>query len=313
MEEEKINQVRLWVARFREYLRAMNYAERSQYDYPAQLKPFLSFLAVDDVDSLPAVTPETLHRYRMHLFHHKRKEKLLSLATQGTRLVALKGFFRFLYKRGEVLVDPAAGLELPRGPRHLPRGIMTPPEVRRVLNEPDMDTPLGLRDKAILEVLYSTGIRNAELRALAVNDADILNQELHIRQGKGGKDRVVPLGEVAARIVNAYVKESRPRLLKGRPDTGHLFVSVGGRPLLAGNLVWAVCKYVRRAKLKKHVTPHAFRHTCATHMLRGRAGIRHIQELLGHRSIATTQIYTHVEVGDLKREHRRTHPREQAL
>ena len=316
MDEREIQRMRFLIGKFREHMSMTGYADRSVADYPAHLKFFLAFLAADHVATLGEITPDVVYRYQMHLYRQKWKERPLSLATQSGRLVVLKAFFRYLFKRGEVLADPTARTQLPKCPRHLPRSVMTTKDVRKILQAPNADRPLGLRDKAILELLYSTGIRNSELRSLAVYDVDIQNQELRVRGGKGGKDRVVPTGEIAARCVDAYVKTARPRLLAQGEDPAArslLFVSCGGKRITMSNLVDLVRKYARRAKLTKPVTPHAFRHTCATHMLHRRAGLRHVQELLGHRSLSTTQRYTHVDAGDLKREHKRTHPREQPL
>jgi integrase/recombinase XerD len=175
-------------------------------------------------------------------------------------------------------------------------------------------TPLGLRDRAILEVLYSTGIRNAELRALQLYDLDLDRGLLRINEGKNAKDRVVPLGRAACNYLREYLTEARPRLLKARgaeATTEQLvFLSRTGRPLWTLGVIYPIRKHARRAGIEKTITPHTLRHTFATHMLQGRADIRHIQAMLGHASVATTQIYTRVEVTDLKAVHRRCHPRE---
>lgn len=315
MDEAEIAKIKFLVCQFIEHIKVTGYSTRSQGDYPVHLKFFLNFLRGQDAATAADVTPETIHQYQMDLYRQTWKGRPLSLSTQYVRISVIKTFFRYLFKRGCVLADPTVNIEQPKRPKNLPKGILTVREVNRVLNQPDVDRPLGLRDRAILELLYSTGIRNSELRNAAVQDVDIRNQELRIRQGKGLKDRVVPVGEVAAGYLDVYVRNGRPRLLNGRGEgrAGHLlFVSVGGRRITAANLITLVGKYARRAGVKKRITPHSFRHTCATHMLKGRASLRHVQELLGHRSIATTQIYTHVEISDLKKEHQRCHPREQA-
>jgi integrase/recombinase XerD len=164
----------------------------------------------------------------------------------------------------------------------------------------------------MLEVLYSTGMRNAELRALAVYDLDLDRGLVRINQGKNAKDRVVPLGEVACTYLREYLAEARPRLLSAhkRDSEPTLFVSKNGRPLRALGVIYPIRKYAKKAGIEQTVTPHTLRHTFATHLLQGRADIRHIQAMLGHTSVATTQIYTRVEVTDLKAVHRRCHPRE---
>lgn len=245
----------------------------------------------------------------MFLYSCERKGKPLSLETQYARITPLKSFFRFLLKSNYILYDPTQEIELPKRKKNLPKDIMTKKEVFRLLSKPDPDTPLGLRDRAIMEVLYSTGIRSSELRTLTVYDIDYLNGDLRVVKGKNAKDRVIPIGEIAGNYVEEYIKHARPELTQ---DSGEktLFLTKNGRPINHSNLIWIIKKYVKKAKLKKNITTHSFRHTCATHLLKNRAPIRHIQEILGHYSLETTQIYTRVEVSDLKKVHARCHPRE---
>ena len=314
MTEEEIQKITLFMERFLEHITTERYSSLTVQGYRQHLNVFREFLRGQDEESLTSITGETLYRYQIHVYTSRWKGKPLSLNTQCGRLVAVRSFFRYLAKRGNILSDPAGGLELPRQKRGLPRGVMTRREVEKILKAPDMDKPLGLRDKAILEVLYSTGIRHAELINLTVPDVDLVERELCIRNGKGGRDRVVPLGELATSYVAQYIKKVRPALTAKRPESApNLFLTRNGRPFLPcmTNTI-VVQRYAREAGISKHITPHSFRHTCATHMLQGRASIRHIQALLGHKSLETTQIYTQVAIGDLKREHRRTHPREQA-
>ena len=186
---------------------------------------------------------------------------------------------------------------------------MSKKEILKILNQPDPDNVLGLRDKAILELLYSTGIRNQELRNLCIYDIDIANNYLRVTRGKGKKDRVIPLGEIAATYVEEYLNHSRPKLLN-KKETNILFLTKHGRAMKNNGLIETIKKYAVKAKLEKHITPHSFRHTCATHLLKNNASLRHIQELLGHASIESTQIYTRVDISDLKRAHKRYHPRE---
>ena len=182
-------------------------------------------------------------------------------------------------------------------------------EICAILNAPHGDDPLVVRDRAILEMLYSTGIRNAELRNLMLFDVDCGEGQLRIRSGKGKKERSIPLGEWAQTYLERYLKESRPSFVRD-PSCNLLFVSIHGKQLSASNLVWIVRKYLKKTKITKDITPHCFRHTCASHMLKGKADLRHIQELLGHASVQTTQIYTKVELSNLKEVHKKCHPRE---
>ncbi|MBI5747667.1 MAG: tyrosine-type recombinase/integrase [Nitrospinae bacterium] len=315
MKEEQINRVKLLIQRFREYMGMENFSQRTIGDYVNQLGFFIQYLQTTDIEEITQIDKELIHKYQMYLYSYQKKGKPLSLETQYARLVPVKSLFRFLVKRGYFLYDPTSQIELPKRKKNLPRGLMTKKEIFKILSQPDPDTILGLRDKAILELLYSTGIRNSELRNLSIYDLDTTHGELRINYGKGRKDRVIPLGEIASKYIEEYLNISRPLLLEQQKQKSQnlLFVSKRGKKIDQSNLIWLIKKYVKKANVHKHITPHSFRHTCATHMLRGKANLRHIQELLGHSSIATTQIYTQVELSDLKREHRRSHPREKQL
>lgn len=313
MDEKGIQKTKRLILQFKEHVAMQNYSPRTTSGYAYELRAFLAFLREREESTLADVTAETLYQYQLHLYQQKPKGKPLSLSTQSNRLVSVRAFFRYLTRRGRLLADPASTLAMPKVKRSLPRGIMTTNEIQKILAQPNPDTALGMRDKAILETLYSTGIRNAELRALALYDANVADGELRVTNGKGQKDRVVPLGEIASHYVSNYIKHARPDLA-ARAGTASpaLFLSQKGRKMSDKTLgECVVAKYVRLAKINKPITPHSFRHTCATHMLKGHANIRHIQALLGHKGIDSTQIYTQVEVGDLKKEHRRCHPREQ--
>lgn len=296
----------LSIAKFQEYMKAQDFSGRTIKDYSIQLNFFIKFLESSQINHLNQITKEVISNYQLSLL---TQDKPLSLETQYARLVPVKSFFRYLAKTNQVLYDPASDLELPRRKKNLPKDIMTKKEVFRLLNQPNPDTLLGLRDKAILELLYSTGIRNQELRQLTIYDVDTTNCDLRVNQGKGRKDRVIPLGEIAANYVEEYIKYSRPKLLS-RQETNTLFLTKHGKAINHSNLIWLIKKYVKCAKIQKHITPHSLRHTCATHLLKNKASLRHIQELLGHASIETTQVYTQLDLTDLKKAHKLYHPRE---
>jgi integrase/recombinase XerD len=306
-----MNGFELWRERFVASMRKRAFSERTVTDYGLHLTCFFRFLSQQGITSLSQVTRDTLFDYQTFLFYYEKKGRKLSTSTQGTRLIVVRSFFRFLVKERVVLYDPTADIELPRRKKNIPHGIMSVNEVVRVLEAAYGDDPLSLRDRAILEVLYSTGIRNTELRTLSMVDADLTGRQLRITNGKGKKGRVVPLGDLASRALERYLKEGRPHFERVSPSL-LLFVSVHGRQISSSNLVWIVRKYIKRAHLPRGeaITPHCFRHTCATHMLKGKADLRHIQELLGHASVQTTQIYTKVELSNLQEVHRRCHPRE---
>lgn len=260
--------------------------------------------------ALAAIDRVLLGDYAVALSLYETEEgHRLRASTRHGSLVSLKVFFRWLERSGRLLADPARDLPLPKVPQQLPRGVLTSKEVDRVLAVPDLATATGLRARAILELVYSTGIRNAELRSLKLDDLNFAEGLVTVREGKGKKDRVVPMGRTAERFLKRYLDEVRPGVLRSRHEE-HVFLSRYGRPFSKTQLVLLLEKIGRAAGLRKPLTCHGLRHTCATHMLRGGADIRHIQELLGHRTLTATQLYTHVAATDLKRVHDRCHPRE---
>ncbi|MDQ7086440.1 MAG: tyrosine-type recombinase/integrase [Acidobacteriota bacterium] len=311
--EDRRRRFELQIVRFLERMRVAGFSPRTIDSYRSHIGFFLAWLDREtNVEEVTAVTPEILHGYQTWLYGYTDDGgRGLAIATQAARLSVVRAFFRWLVKTDVLLYDPAAGLELPKRKGILPRSVLTKKEVERLLAAPDVTTPLGLRDRAMLEVLYSTGIRNAELRALTVYDLDLDRGLVRINEGKNAKDRVVPLGEVACRWLREYLDVARPKLLV-RDNAGEqtVFLSKNGRPLLPLGVIDRIRRLAKAAGIERPVTPHSMRHTFATHMLRGRADIRHIQAMLGHASVATTQIYTRVEVTDLKTVHRRCHPRE---
>lgn len=267
------------------------------------------------------VTRALLERYRQHVFHYRRKMDgaPLSFQTQAKRLISVRAWFQWLTKHHHLLYDPASGLELPRQPQRLPRHLLSVAEVAQVLNACDVDDPrgLGLRDRAMLEALYSTGMRRGELVALRIDDVDLERGTVLIRQGKGNKDRVIPIGERACRWIGRYVYEIRPKHLAGADggeDSGTLFLARHGEAMQAKQLSVIVRSALGRAKLERfeqthpNAACHLLRHACATHMLENGADIRFIQALLGHADLTTTAVYTRVSIAQLKTVHEKTHP-----
>ena len=297
--------------RFVESMTAWNWSGKTIISYEQNLRYFFDWLhAQTDIGTLAEVSPDTLSSYQMELLSmEKANGDLLAVGTQKQRITPVKSFFRHLAAEGKLLSNPAVSLRLPKTRKRLPQSLTTPKETIRLLDSIDTTTPLGLRDRAILEVFYATGVRNAELRALQLTDFDPLGGTLTVNGGKGNKDRMVPLGAVSAAVVGDYVAQARPKIAL-QPNVRNLFVTKNGLPLDQKLPITIVRRHLRRAGIDKPIRPHRLRHACATHMLKGGADIRHIQKLLGHASLQTTQIYTHVEISDLKAVHRRFHPRE---
>jgi integrase/recombinase XerD len=287
----------------------LRHAERTAGSYLSCAHVFLSWLTAKHVD-LAQVRTEDVEAYLSHLYaRRKRGGKAYAIGTQTAHLTAVKSLFRFLYKRGYLLRDPAASVAFPRPEKRLPRVILTEDEVRRILDAAvSAQTPLELRDRAILETFYATGIRVSELAQLAPSSVDTREKLLTVRLGKGRKDRNVPLTRAAAKAIDAYLCGGRPKLLRPR-GARTLFLASRGGMLHRGELSRIVGSWAKRAGVTKAVTCHTFRHSVATHLLKGGADIRHIQALLGHASLQTTERYTRVEIQDLREVVRHAHPR----
>ncbi len=291
-------------------LRARNFASGTLARYTAYLARFIGWLKSRDMPEHSQVTATIIGEYQLHLSQAVNARGVPnSVCYQNNNLKALKSYFRFLQEGGYMVHDPAADVSYAKAPSRLPRSILSLGEMKNLLHAPNLGTAIGYRDRTMLEVFYSTGIRRNELINLRLEDMDLGDGVIRIICGKGGKDRVVPVGKIACRYVENYLTAVRPMLARDVSER-HVFVSLAGRQL-SENRVWGIVKhYGRKARIQKNISPHTFRHTCATHMLRNRANVRHIQELLGHASLETTQIYAAVSIADLKEVHRRCHPRE---
>jgi integrase/recombinase XerD len=251
----------------------------------------------------------TLERYQRYLFYYRKANgEPLSLNSQRQRLFPIRLWLAWLVKQGYLLVSPATDLELPHAGRRLPRAILTAREAEAVLAQPDLRTPVGLRDRALLETLYSTGIRRMEVAGLQVHDLDFERGAVMIRQGKGKKDRLIPIGERALAWIAAYQERVRGQLVAGAKDYGWLFLTLQGEKLTPTHLTRLVADYIAKAAIGKQGSCHVWRHTMATLLLENGADIRFIQAMLGHASLSTTQIYTQVSVGQLKALHTALHP-----
>lgn len=252
---------------------------------------------------------EVAERFQRWLFYTRSQNgNPLGFSTQVTRLNQVKSFFRWLTRERYLLYNPTSELTMPRRPPRLPVEGFTLPEVEKILAVPKITKPLGLRDRAILEVLYATGIRRTETVNLDLYDVDFDRGYLVVRAGKGGRDRVVPLGERATAWVRRYVEDVRPELVSG-PEERALFVSVRGGRLERRGFTLHIKELIDAASVRpRRGACHLFRHTMATLMLEGGADIRYVQEMLGHVKLETTAIYTHVSIDRLAQVHLATHP-----
>ena len=271
------------------------------------LRRFIAWCAERDLNEPADITKPIIERYQKHLFYYRKQDGTpMTLGSQLQCLAPLKTWFKWLARENHILSNPASELQLPKQPKHLPRTILSVPEVEAILAEAVPENPQGIRDRAMLEVLYSTGLRRMELPGLACYDVDLNRRLVFVREGKGRRDRVVPIGARAAAWVDKYLIEARPQLLA--TDTDALFVTDYGEAISPEFVATKVKRYMDFAGIHKPGATHLLRHACATHMLEGGADIRFIQAMLGHTSLETTEIYTHVSIDKLQEIHAATHP-----
>ncbi len=296
-----------WIRRYLQHLETQHRSLADQRTRRSRLAHFHSWCHERGIEQPQAVTHAHLARFQRHLFLY-RKANGAPIAINGQRiaLFTVEMFFRWLVRQKVITSNPAADLELPRRTDDL-REPLTLQEMEAVLALPAIDTADGLRDRACLELFYATGIRRVELTNLHQSDLDRTRGTLHVRLGKGRKDRFVPIGERALAWVTKYEREARPELLSD-PSEKHLFLNKYGQPLSPDGLSWRVRDYFKQAGIEKRGACHLFRHTMATAMLDNGADIRHVQEILGHGQITSTQRYTHVSIARLHAVHAATHP-----
>jgi integrase/recombinase XerD len=299
-----------YLLRFLEWSASRGYAEQTRLLREIALRRFIRWCGERSIDRPQDVTRPILDRYRRHLYHYRKENgEPLSFATQQQRLLPLRAFFKWLARENYILSNPASELELPRVHRRLPAHILSREEVEQVMRLAVLHGgEKGVRDRAIIETLYSSGIRRGELVNLKLYDVDLKSGSLFIREGKGKKDRYVPLGSRAIHWIRRYVEEVRPELVI-EPDLGYLFLHEFGEPFEKNRLSDLVKKYLRAAGVDAG-SCHLFRHAMATQMLENGADIRFIQAILGHAQLTTTEIYTHVTIAKLKEVHALTHPAE---
>lgn len=244
---------------------------------------------------------------------HTFTKQPLTAGYCNSHIYDLRGYYHYLHQMGRILVDPCADLPELHAPRPLPKGVLSTSETMRLLQQPKATTLFGFRDRVILELLYSTGLRGLEVCRLSIYDVDLNEGTVTVRKGKGGKDRVVPMGKAATEYLAEYLARVRPKMMArvpGRDAVERLFFSQRRHPLQPQMLYHMVRKNRKKAGLPDTTTTRSLRHACATAMLRGGASVRHVQEMLGHSQINTTQIYTRVVPSDLKKVHAKTSPSE---
>jgi integrase/recombinase XerD len=301
-----------YLQRFLAWQREKNYSEKTIEGREVYLRYFIKWCDERGLSRPNEITKPIIERYQRYLFLYRKKNgEPLSTRSQHTRITPVRAYFKWLTRQNYILYNPASDLELPRLEKRLPKHILTVGEVEAILRQPDITTTTGLRDRAILETLYSTGIRRMEAINLKVFDLDAERGTLMVRQGKGKKDRMLPIGERALKWVEKYRDEVRGELATNADD-GTLFLTHLGEAFTPNRLTQLVRDYVDAAAINKRGSCHLFRHTMATLMLENGADVRFIQAMLGHVSLETTQIYTQVSIRKLKDIHTATHPAKMA-
>ena len=302
------NALTRYQAAFHEWEAVVAYSPRTIEAQRHALRRFIAWADERGLSKPQDITRPILERYQRHVYHHRKANgQPLTVSAQLGLILPLQAWFKWLTKQNHILYNPAADLDLPTRPKALPKGLLSVGQVEEVLNGCDITKPEGLRMRAMLEVLYSTGIRRFELAGLKLFDVDVERGALMVRQGKGAKDRLVPLGDRACAWVDKYLREVRPEIATGADDY-RLFLEDDGRGFTPERVGDLVRRQLTAAGIEHPGSCHLFRVACATHMLENGADIRFIQSLLGHAKLDTTQIYTLVSLAKLKEVHNATHP-----
>ena len=290
---------------FLESLRVRHFSAATVASRRSGLQVFFGWLATIGITDVRDIARQTVRDYLLWL-----QKSAFAPWTIATRMQTVRRFFEHLEATDVLLANPCAGLPALRLPPRLPRRILTLDEAARILAAPDTDTPLGQRDRAILEVFYSSGLRLGELTALQPQDLDLEGGFVRVTRGKGGKERVTPLGKEACLHLRQYLERVRGPWVKSAGATDERALWLSSRPphgpIKSQVIEVMVRRYGRQVGIA--LTPHVWRHTCATHLVSGGASIAYVQRLLGHQSLRTTQIYARATVVDLQKAHAKAHP-----
>ena len=302
-----MNKLEELFSKFLQYLKLNNFSVKTIESYKNSLKFYLKFIICQKIKETEYFTIQTAVGFNKYLLAYKKADgKKLTPKSIAGYYNKTSRFHIFLLKNSYILFNPYELLEPIKSKKDILKKSIPVEDVEKILAQPRLNTLSGIRDRTMLEVLYSTGIRKEELRSLQIYDVD-LNAGFIKVKGKGKKDRIVPIGENACKFLDKYINTARIWLMNDASED-HLFLSKRGRQLSEGSVGLIIQTHIKSANLKKHYSCHSFRHTCAVEMLKGKANIKHIQEMLGHSSLSTTQIYTQMLPLDLKKIHLETHP-----
>lgn len=292
------------IREYQNHLKALGYADATVEIYRSHLNQFKDYLATVEITDLRKVTRDIIKNFREGIM----ADKNIAMETKALKLRPVKRLFEYLTENNQLLINPTEGFKETCRINRKILPVLTVDEMQNLLQQPNLSFRMQIRDRAIMEVLYSSGIRSNELLNLTVHDVDFKSKVLYVRKGKGSKQRVVPLGKTARRYLREYLEKIRPRYSKKNPKERILFLKNTGQSIQAHNLRNAIRGYRDKAKIKKPVSPHTFRRTCATHLVQQGADVRYVQKLLGHRSLNTTQYYTKVMPVEVKQTHNKSHP-----
>lgn len=303
--------LRALLAAYLAHIQVRHFTDQTIGLHQRQIRVFVEWAEERAVRDGLQVNAGVLERYQRWLYHQYRTAsgRPLTISAQRSRLRIVASFFSWAVRQHHLPANPAADLEMPREPRHLPRFVLTRADVAGILAQPDLATPKGLRDRAILELLYSTGLRRTEAASLKLYDIERERGLVLVREGKFRKDRYIPIGASALGWIDRYLAEVRPTLAM-EPDAGFIFLNLTGEPLSGGGLGYELRHYITAAGIPHRGSCHLLRHAFATHLLEAGCDIRFIQDMLGHAKLDTTAIYTRVTVTALKAMHARFHPSE---
>lgn len=291
------------ITEFKYRLKAKGYAASTIDGYRKRLDEFAAYLTGRKIFDLKTVTNRIIRDYQEAVMGQAN-----AMETKALKIRAVKRLFEHLEQNHLLLVNPTEGIVETCRKNRQPGPVLTQAQVKRLLQQPPLSSRTDIRDRAIMEVLYSTGIRLNELICLEVYHADLKDKVLYIRKGKGGRQRVVPLGTEARKYLKEYLDKIRPYYSRKNPRERRIFLLNTGQPMTPESIRTMLIKYKKQARIKTSASPHTLRRSCATHLLQNGADIRYIQKLLGHKRLSTTQAYTRVMPMEVKHTHVKTHP-----
>ena len=299
----KVLDILTTIMEYKLQLQTRGYVKSTIEGYSKNLDPFTAYLTGLNISDLKKITRLTIADYQEKIMAESN-----AMETKALKIRAVKRLFEYLEQTHQLLVNPTEGIvETCRKNRKI-GSVLTMDEVKRLMQQPNLSLKTHIRDRAMMEVLYSTAIRLDELLHLEIYHADLKDRVLYIRKGKGNKQRVVPLGKHAIQYLREYLEKVRPFYAKKNPKERRMFLLNSGLVMTPGSVRGVLLKYRKQAGIKKSASPHTLRRSCATHLMQNGADIRYIQKLLGHRSLRATQAYTKVMPVEVKKTHEKTHP-----